>query len=60
MPPELAAAAGIHDSTAEYVETAKPDVEIGDLDKGSARVLPPLVLCNPSFPFQFHLLYKYA
>ncbi|CAO2822517.1 unnamed protein product [Amaranthus hypochondriacus] len=42
MPPELAAAAGIHASTAEYVETAKPDVEIGNLDKGSARVLPPL------------------
>lgn len=42
MPPELAAAAGIHDSSAENVDTAKLDGGLGDLAKGSARVRPPL------------------
>lgn len=51
MPPELAAAAGIHDS-AENVDTVKVDGVLGDLAKGSARVRPPLV-CSAIFPFQF-------
>ncbi|XP_021731360.1 FIP1[V]-like protein [Chenopodium quinoa] len=41
MPPELVAAAGIHDS-AENVDTVKVDGGQGDLAKGSARVRPPL------------------
>ncbi|CAO2822495.1 unnamed protein product [Amaranthus hypochondriacus] len=42
MPPELAAAAGNYDSTAENVETAKTGVELGDMAKGFTRVLPTL------------------
>uniref|UniRef100_A0A803NB41 Pre-mRNA polyadenylation factor Fip1 domain-containing protein n=1 Tax=Chenopodium quinoa TaxID=63459 RepID=A0A803NB41_CHEQI len=41
MPPELAAAAGIHDS-AENVDMVKVDGGQGDLAKGSARVRPAL------------------
>ena len=60
MPPELAAAAGNYESTAENVETAKTGVELGDLAKGFTRVLPTLVLCYPCFLFLFHLFYRCA
>ncbi|XP_057967776.1 FIP1[V]-like protein [Malania oleifera] len=42
LPPELAAAAGIHDVTAENANSGKTDAGQGDLAKGSARVRPPL------------------
>ncbi|KMT03566.1 hypothetical protein BVRB_8g192420 [Beta vulgaris subsp. vulgaris] len=41
MPPELAAAAGMHDS-AENVDATRADGGLGDLAKASARVRPPL------------------
>lgn len=58
MPPELAAAAGMHDS-AENVDATRADGGLGDLAKASARVRPPLV-CSASFLFHFHVPYSCA
>ncbi|KAL2929912.1 FIP1[V]-like protein [Bienertia sinuspersici] len=44
MPPELAAAAGHHDASAENVDAAKVDGGTGDMAKGSARLRPPPLL----------------
>ncbi|KAL0013552.1 hypothetical protein SO802_000621 [Lithocarpus litseifolius] len=42
LPPELAAATGVHDVLAENVNSGKLDVGQSDLAKGSARVRPPI------------------
>ncbi|KAK9274595.1 hypothetical protein L1049_021844 [Liquidambar formosana] len=42
LPPELAAAAGINDASAENSNLGKTDVGQSDLAKGSARVRPPI------------------
>ncbi|KAM1260421.1 hypothetical protein ACFX2G_026437 [Malus domestica] len=42
LPPELAAATGIHDFPAENVNPGKSDVVQSDLAKGSARLRPPI------------------
>lgn len=42
MPPELAAAAGIHDIPSEH-NLGKSDALQNDVGKGAARVRPPLV-----------------
>ena len=43
LPPELAAATGVHDVLAENANSGKLDVGQSDLAKGSARVRPPIV-----------------
>lgn len=43
LPPELAAATGIHEVPSENAISLKSDGGQGDLPKGSARVRPPLV-----------------
>ncbi|XP_065849365.1 FIP1[V]-like protein isoform X2 [Euphorbia lathyris] len=42
LPPELAAATGLHDITADNSNLAKSDVGQSDLTKGAARLRPPL------------------
>ncbi|PON79446.1 Pre-mRNA polyadenylation factor Fip [Parasponia andersonii] len=42
LPPELAAAAGIHDVPSDNANPGKSEVGQGDITKGSARVRPPL------------------
>ncbi|KAL6274982.1 hypothetical protein ACE6H2_025674 [Prunus campanulata] len=42
LPPELAAATGIHDFPAENANPGKSDVGQSDLVKGSARLRPPI------------------
>lgn len=42
LPPELAAAAGIHDIPGEHTH-GKSDALQNDVGKGTARVRPPLV-----------------
>ncbi|KAJ9688982.1 hypothetical protein PVL29_014572 [Vitis rotundifolia] len=42
LPPELAAAVGIHDASAENANLGKADVGPSDLAKASARVRPPI------------------
>ncbi|CAL5402115.1 unnamed protein product [Camellia sinensis] len=44
LPPELAAAAGINDSSSENGNLGKMDAGQSDIAKGSARVRPPLFL----------------
>lgn len=43
LPPELAAATGVHDVPAENTNLGKADVGQSDLAKGPARVRPPIV-----------------
>ena len=43
LPPELAAAVGIHDVSAENGNLGRADVGPSDLAKASARVRPPIV-----------------
>lgn len=43
LPPELAAATGIHDVPVENASFVKSDVGQSDVMKGSGRVRPPLV-----------------
>lgn len=43
LPPELAAATGIHDVPVENANFVKSDVGQSDVMKGSGRVRPPLV-----------------
>lgn len=50
LPPELAAAAGIHDVPSDNANPGKSEVGQGDLPKGSARVRPPLV-CTGSYTY---------
>ncbi|EXB82160.1 hypothetical protein L484_005444 [Morus notabilis] len=42
LPPELAAATGIQEVPSENANSIKPEVAQGDIQKGSARVRPPL------------------
>lgn len=53
LPPELAAASGIHDVPVENANSVKSDVGQSDAMKGSGRVRPPLVcIClNTVFVF---------
>jgi hypothetical protein len=43
LPPELAAATGVHDVPAENSNLGKVDVGQSDIAKGPARVRPPIV-----------------
>lgn len=43
LPPELAAAAGIHDVPAENANPGKSDIGQSDVAKGPARVRPHIV-----------------
>ena len=43
LPPELAAATGVHDVPGEHANSVKSDVGQSNIVKGSGRVRPPLV-----------------
>lgn len=43
MPPELAAATGLHDGAVENANSVKSDVGQSDVMKGSGRMRPPMV-----------------
>ena len=49
LPPELAAAVGIHDVSGENANFGKANVGPSDLAKASARVRPPLVCISSRF-----------
>ena len=53
LPPELAAATGIHEAPSENAISIKSEVGQGDLPKGSARVRPPLVSTTSCTHFWF-------
>jgi len=43
LPPELAAATGLHDGAVENANSVKSDVGQSDVMKGSGRMRPPMV-----------------
>lgn len=51
MPPELAAATGMHDVTAENTNLGKLDAGQNEPPKGFARVRPPFVCLSLLFGF---------
>lgn len=50
LPPELAAATGVHDVPAENANLGKADIGQSDLGKGPARVRPPIV-CTAAYRY---------
>lgn len=57
LPPELAAATGIHDAGAENTNSVKSDIGQSDIGKVSGRVRPPLVCLLLTFILHFHMFY---
>jgi hypothetical protein len=52
LPPELAAATGLHDGAVENANSVKSDVGQSDVMKGSGRMRPPIVcICQNALFF---------